>query len=109
MSKNFFIILFAGLFLVALFTRSCGKETPQNTRVEDSLTNVIKVKQDSIANVQLAFDNLSEAFQVLSKQKQKIKYEPKYFWKDKYITDSTINAYTDTTTVRKFIERFYSN
>ena len=109
MSKNFFIILFAGLFLVALFTRSCGKETPQNTRVEDSLKNIIKGKDNTIGSIQYSFDSVYEAYQVLSKQKQQIKYEPKYFWKNKPTTDSNINAYSDTTTVRKFIERFYSN
>jgi len=109
MSKNFIITLLAGLLILSLFKLGCGKETPQNTRVEDSLTNVIKVKQDSIANVQLAFDNLSEAFQILLIQKQKIKYETKPIWKDKPTIDSSINAYSDTTTVRKFIERFYSN
>jgi hypothetical protein len=109
MSKNFFIILFAGLFLVALFTRSCGKEAPQNTRIEDSLTNVIKGKDNTIGSMQYSFDSVYQAYQVLSKQKQQIKYETKYFWKDKPTTDSAINAYSDTTTVRKFIERFYPN
>ena len=109
MSKNFFIILFAGLFLVALFTRSCGKEAPQNTRVEDSLTNVIKGKDNTIGSMQYSFDSVYQAYQVLSKQKQQIKYETKTIWQTKYITDSTINAYSDTTTVRKFIERFYPN
>lgn len=108
MSKNFFIILLAALLIVSIFTRGCGEETPNNTRVEDSLTYKIFLKQDTINILQKEFDNLYKDYAILVTQKNKIKYETLTIWKDKPATDSVINAYSDTTTVRKFLERYYT-
>lgn len=108
MSKNFFIILLAGLLIIALFKLGCGKNQPNNDHVIDSLGVAIMLKNDTIGELQLQLNNLDAAYGILKQQKQTIKYETKTIWQTKYITDSTINAYSDTTTIRKFIERFYS-
>ena len=109
MSKNFFIILFAGLFLVAVFTRSCGNKPQQNTYVEDSLKHAIKLKDDTISTLQVQFDNLNTAYTILQEQKQKIKYERDTIWLPKKKADSIINAYSDSETIKRFIQRFGYN
>lgn len=109
MSKNFIIALFAGLLIVSLLTRGCGKNAPNNDHVIDSLGVAIMLKNDTIGELQLQLNNLDAAYGILKKEKQTIKYETKTIWQTKYITDSTINAYSDTTTIRNFIERFYTN
>lgn len=109
MSKNYIIAIFAGLLIVSLLTRSCGNKQQQNIYVEDSLKNAIKLKADTITTLQVQFDNLNSAFTVLQAQKETIKYETKTIWQTKYITDSIIYAYSDSETVRKFMQRYYPN
>lgn len=109
MSKNFLIILFAGLFLVAVFTRSCGNKPQPNNYVEDSLKHAIKLKVDTIKTLQVQFDNLNTSFTTLQQQKQKIKYERDTIWLPKKKADSIINAYSDSETIKRFMLRFYSN
>ena len=107
MSKNYIIAIFAGLLIVSLLTRSCGNKPQPNNFVEDSLKNAIKFKVDTIATLQVQFDNLNAAFETLRTQKEKIKYETKTIWQTKYITDSIIHSYSDSETVKRFMLRYY--
>lgn len=109
MSKNYIIILMFALWLLTFFYFSCGKKQQPNTYVEDSLKNAIKLKADTIATLQVQVYNLNSAFTALQAQKQNIKYETKTIWQTKYITDSIIYAYSDSETVRKFMQRYYPN
>lgn len=106
MTKNYIIALLAGLLLIAIFTRSCGNKPQENNYVQDSLRHAITLKNDTITTLQIQFDNLYNAFDILQQQQKKVHYETKIIWKDKPATDSIIHAYSDSETVKRFLFRF---
>lgn len=109
MSKNYIIILMFALWLLTFFYFSCGKKQQPNTYVEDSLRNRLKQREQDIKELQVNFDTVYANFIQLKAQKETIKYETKTIWQTKYITDSIIYAYSDSETVRKFMQRYYPN
>ena len=106
MSKNYIIVLLAGLLFIAIATRSCGHKTTNNAYIIDSLHHAIDLKIDTINTLEIQFSNISNTYAMLKEQKQKIVYETKIIWKIKPTIDSLINAYSDSETIRKFLLRY---